>query len=215
MKNRGSLIELICATCGAPMTAAENPLECREGHTWKIVDSIPRLVEGENHSSAAFGLQWRTFRKTQLDSYTGVPLSYERGRCCLGESVYKSLHGSDPYRVLEAGCGAGRFTEILLKAPHAHVFSVDSSDAVDANQLNFPQNDRHRIFQADVVKLPFSPYQFDLVFCSARLNTPLLRRRLLPSYTSKSGRVARWCLTTITWASGVLRDSARRFSDCS
>lgn len=165
MKNRDSLIELICATCGAPMTAAENSLECRGGHTWKIVDSIPRLVEGENHYSAAFGLQWRTFRKTQLDSYTGVPLSYERGRRCLGESVYKSLHGSDPYYVLEAGCGAGRFTEILLKAPHAHVFSVDSSDAVDANQLNFSQNERHRIFQADIVKLPFSPHQFDLVFC--------------------------------------------------
>jgi SAM-dependent methyltransferase len=39
------------------------------------------------------------------------------------------------------------------------------SDAVDANQDNFPQNERHRILQADVRTLPFAPGQFDLVFC--------------------------------------------------
>ena len=176
-------IELICPIDSEPLTAAENLLECREGHDWKIVDSIPRLIEGDNHYSAAFGLQWQTFRKTQLDSYTKVPLSYERARRCLGESVWKDLYGSDQYHVLEAGCGAGRFTEILLGAPYTHVFSVDSSDAVDANQLNFPQNDRHCIFQADVVKLPFLPYQFDLVFCLGTIqHTPSPEKAIAKLY---------------------------------
>lgn len=43
--------------------------------------------------------------------------------------------------------------------------SIDLSHAVNANQLNFPQSDAHRIAQADVCALPFAPRQFDLVFC--------------------------------------------------
>ena len=66
--------------------------------------------------------------------------------------------------VLEVGCGAGRFTEILLSTK-ASVTSVDLSSAVEANQENFPQGDRHRILQADVLKLPFSMGQYDIVFC--------------------------------------------------
>ena len=67
--------------------------------------------------------------------------------------------------VLEAGCGAGRFTEVLLSHPSVHVHSIDASVAVEANQRNFPQNEKHRIYQADILSLPFAPRQFDLVFC--------------------------------------------------
>jgi SAM-dependent methyltransferase len=62
------------------------------------------------------------------------------------------------------GCGAGRFTEVLLSTG-ARVTSVDLSSAVDANQINFPQNTRHRILQADVRRLPFAAGQYDVVFC--------------------------------------------------
>jgi SAM-dependent methyltransferase len=43
--------------------------------------------------------------------------------------------------------------------------SVDLSDAVDANHLNFAIDDGHRIAQADLFKLPFAPQQFDVVLC--------------------------------------------------
>jgi SAM-dependent methyltransferase len=36
---------------------------------------------------------------------------------------------------------------------------------VEANQENFPQGERHRVFRADALRLPFAPGQFDLVFC--------------------------------------------------
>jgi SAM-dependent methyltransferase len=45
------------------------------------------------------------------------------------------------------------------------VTSVDLSSAVEANQENFPQNERHRIIQADLLSLPFVPGQYDIVFC--------------------------------------------------
>lgn len=158
-------IGLVCPLDGKSLVAAENRLECIDGHNWKIVDSIPRLVSEGTHYSTSFGLQWRTYRKTQLDSHTGVRLSYERARRCLGERIWEELHGPAPYHVLEVGCGAGRFTEVLLRSPCAHVFSVDASDAVEAHRLNFPRNDRLHVFQADVARLPFPPHQFDLVFC--------------------------------------------------
>jgi SAM-dependent methyltransferase len=66
--------------------------------------------------------------------------------------------------VLECGCGAGRFTEVLL-AQGATVTSVDLSDAVEAHVENFPQNHRHRVAQADIGSLPFPRRQYDLVFC--------------------------------------------------
>jgi 2-polyprenyl-3-methyl-5-hydroxy-6-metoxy-1,4-benzoquinol methylase len=55
-------------------------------------------------------------------------------------------------------------TEVLLSTG-AFVTSVDLSSAVEANQENFPQDERHRIIQADVLRLPFPQGQYDTVFC--------------------------------------------------
>jgi SAM-dependent methyltransferase len=65
--------------------------------------------------------------------------------------------------VLEAGSGAGRFTEILLAAG-ANVVSFDYSSAVDANFAN-NQNDRLFLFQGDLYNIPLQKTQFDYVFC--------------------------------------------------
>jgi SAM-dependent methyltransferase len=79
----------------------------------------------------------------------------------MGEDLWRRLQGK---LVLEAGCGAGRFTEVLL-AQGARVVSVDLSDAVEANASLFPESTNHRIAQADLLHLPFSPAQFNVVFC--------------------------------------------------
>jgi SAM-dependent methyltransferase len=108
-----------------------------------------------------FGEQWKKFRATQLDSYTRFSISRDRLRRCLGEELWSRLRG---LQVLEVGCGAGRFTEVLL-AEGAYVTSIDLSEAVDANAENFPVDDRHRIAQANLLALPFEPAQFDVVLC--------------------------------------------------
>ena len=107
----------------------------------------------------SFGLQWNAFRKTQLDSHTGLPISEERLRRCLGPH-WDSL---STMNVLECGCGAGRFTEVLLRQG-ANVVSVDLSEAVAANKDNCPVSRRHAVVRADVNALPFSA-RFDLVMC--------------------------------------------------
>lgn len=146
--------------CPADGTAleGESELRCSEGHVFAVRDGIPRFA-GDAYSSA-FGTQWRAFRRTQLDSHTGLPISADRARRCLGPA-WNELEGA---QVLECGCGAGRFTEVLL-GRGADVASIDLSSAVDANQENFPQNAYHRVAQADIRKLPFTPQTFDVVFC--------------------------------------------------
>jgi 2-polyprenyl-3-methyl-5-hydroxy-6-metoxy-1,4-benzoquinol methylase len=130
------------------------------GIVFPIVNNIPRFVNTKNYTDT-FGLQWNSFTKIQLDSNSGFSLTEQRLKRCLGDSLFLNIEGK---KILEAGCGAGRFTEILLEN-NARVVSVDMSSAVDANQENFPQNENHIIAQADICKLPFKEEQFDLVIC--------------------------------------------------
>jgi 2-polyprenyl-3-methyl-5-hydroxy-6-metoxy-1,4-benzoquinol methylase len=146
------------------LALCDGKMECPDGHEWRVERGIPRLIPAANNYADAFGLQWNVYRKTQLDSYTGIPIAGKRARRCMGDACWTLLHRAEPVQVLEVGCGAGRFTEVLL-ATGARVTSVDLSSAVDANQENFPLNDRHRIAQADVLRLPFAPRQFDVVLC--------------------------------------------------
>lgn len=135
-------------------------LRCPRSHEIPIVNGVPRFVSGSNYADH-FGAQWNRFRRTQLDSYTGIPITRERLRRCLGEELWKTLSGK---LILECGCGAGRFTEILLDEG-AKVVSIDLSSAVEANAAQFPPSDTHRIAQADIGKLPFAAGSFDVVVC--------------------------------------------------
>jgi SAM-dependent methyltransferase len=135
-------------------------LSSPSGECYPIENGIPRFVKGVTYADN-FGSQWNEFRLTQLDSYTKRPITRDRIRRCMGEALWNDLHGK---HVLECGCGAGRFTEVLLERG-AFVMSVDLSSAVDANAANFPVSDRHRIAQADILRLPFAKGQFDVVVC--------------------------------------------------
>jgi len=152
--------EFCCPTHGVSLTDERNSLCCPLGERFPVKDGIPRFVPQETYADA-FGVQWKRYRLTQLDSYSGVPITLNRIRRCLGERLWDNLTGK---HVLECGCGAGRFTEILLQRG-ALVTSLDLSDAVEANQQNFPWSPTHRIAQADILQLPFRPRQFDIVFC--------------------------------------------------
>jgi len=139
-------------------------MTCPRGHRWEIRLGIPRMTSQSNDYVAAFGLQWNVYRRTQLDSYTHTTISQDRARRCLGEKCWETLRRPNRTDVLEVGCGAGRFTEALLSTG-SFVTSVDLSSAVEANQQNFRQGERHRIIQADALRLPFAQKQYDLVFC--------------------------------------------------
>ncbi len=64
--------------------------------------------------------------------------------------------------ILEAGSGAGRFTEVLLRTG-ATVFSFDLSSAVAANFANNGHQPRLHLFQASIYAVPLREGAFDKV----------------------------------------------------
>ena len=138
----------------------DDALLCPGGEGYPIRNGIPRFVPDSKYA-AAFGAQWKRYRVTQLDSYTGTTISQNRVQRCVGDALWNELAGK---HILECGCGAGRFSEVLLSRG-GHVTSIDLSDAVEANAENCPQGERHRVAQADIMNLPFIAGQYDVVFC--------------------------------------------------
>lgn len=173
--------ELVCPQDLTPLSADGNDvLRCQHEHRYALRRGIPRVVKEAGNYAEAFGAQWRHYRITQLDSYTGTNLSAARLRRCLGEELWHTLEAREPrLSVLEAGCGAGRFTEVLTRLPAAVVTSTDLSSSVEQNQENCPQTDAHRVVQCDIEQMPFRPGGFDLVVCLGVVqHTPSTERTL-------------------------------------
>ena len=154
------------------------PLTTRNG--------IPRFLADDGYAES-FGEQWNRWRRVQLDSVTGKPLS--RTRLFAGSGWPERLDGE---RVLEVGCGAGRFTEVLLDAG-AEVWAIDASSAVDAAHANVAEHPRLHLAQADLFDLPFDGGSFDRVLCYGVLqHTPDPRAAFLTvcEYARPGGAVA-------------------------
>ena len=71
-------------------------------YRYPIHHFIPQFIVGSNYSDS-FGFQWKEFSKTQLDSYTGSPISEIRFYSVT--KFEKDLSGDT---ILEVGSGAGR-----------------------------------------------------------------------------------------------------------
>jgi len=160
-----------CTECGSPLrvelpssarnngTIAEGQLVCAScARTFPIVRSMPRFVPSEEYAQT-FGYQWNRFDKLQLDRHMGNDLSRER--FFVTTQWPARMEGE---RILEAGCGMGRFTQIALETG-AEVFSFDLSNAVEANFKNNGNSARVNIFQASIYQIPLRRESFDKIFC--------------------------------------------------
>jgi SAM-dependent methyltransferase len=144
---------------GDVLTLSGEALQSKFGTKYQIQRGVPRFVDPINYSKD-FGDQWNMFPKTQLDSFTGSSISESRLKRCLKINL-EDLKGN---LILEAGSGAGRFTEILLKYGSI-VHSFDYSSAVDANFLNNGSHENLTLVQADIRKIPFPKKSYDYVIC--------------------------------------------------
>lgn len=154
-----TIVDLVCPVHCFPLRFQEDLLVCEKGCSYPVISHIPRFVQHGNYASS-FGLQWNKFRTTQLDSHTGLSISRDRLTRIAGGDL-NVFYGKN---ILEAGCGAGRFTEIMLGAG-GYVFAVDLSSAVDANYANCSSFPNYSVCQADIVNLPVLPEQFEIVVC--------------------------------------------------
>ncbi len=216
---------LACPACGGDLqlqVVKEENGEIESGQLWcfsckkdyPIIRHIPRFVPRENYADN-FGFQWNEFRRTQLDSYTGLPLSRER---LLGSANWspEDLFGKT---VLDVGCGAGRFTEVALSCG-ANLVALDYSLAVDACWQNLGPHPGLNVVQGDIYSLPFKPGSFDLVYCLGVLqHTPDVRKAFmaLPGQLKDDGRlvvdVYAKMFLTFWWPKYWLRPLTRRLPE--
>ena len=153
------LNNFISPVTGNILVEKNSVLESLPDEQYKIINSIPRFVPNKSFASA-FGLQWKTYSKVQLDSLNKTTISEDRVKIAIGRPL-ESIKG---LKIIEAGSGAGRFTEILLKYG-ATVYSFDLSEAVDVNFENNSPHPNLTIFQADIEKIPFKDNFFDIALC--------------------------------------------------
>ncbi len=108
----------------------------------------------------SFGVQWAAFRTTQYDSKTGTTRTADRfWRTTKWDPT--ELRGKT---VLEAGCGAGRFTEILLSTG-ARVISFDMSEAARVTRDENAGKGELTVFRGDILRPALPARHFDYVFC--------------------------------------------------
>jgi SAM-dependent methyltransferase len=157
------------------------------GQRYPVTGGVPRFVPAETYADN-FGLQWNHFRRTQLDSFSGHPITRDRFYAYTGWKP-EDLRGA---RVLDVGCGAGRFAEIALAAG-AHLVALDYSSAVDACRANHRDAPNLNVVQGDVYALPFAPASFDFVYCLGVLqHTPDVHAAFaaLPGMLKSRGKLA-------------------------
>jgi SAM-dependent methyltransferase len=141
------------------LSVSGDQLVNNDGEAFPIINGIPRFVPQENYASA-FGLQWKTYAKTQLDSFSNTSITQDRLERCLGMPI----SGLKDKTVLEVGAGAGRFTELLVKGGGL-IHSIDLSVAVDVNKENIGNAPNYQIAQASVYDIPYADNLFDYVVC--------------------------------------------------
>lgn len=201
---RSHLIDILaCPDCGAPLTLQDQTIadgeiasgelvcgKCRR--SFPIRKGIPRFAANGDNYAENFGWQWNRFRRTQIDRFNGTTESEKRFRHETGW-MPEDLPGS---LVLDAGCGAGRFTAIAAEWG-ARVVAVDLADAAaEACAQNMREMGLHvDVVQASLFNLPFRPASFDRVFSLGVLqHTPDPRKAIqaLPGFLKPGGVLAYW-----------------------
>ena len=153
---------------------------------YPIRDFIPRFVPASNYADN-FGMQWNRFARTQLDSYSGRPISAER----FWKATAWSPADISGRWVLDVGCGSGRFAEVALEAG-AQVIALDYSSAVDACYANLAHHPGLHVIQGDIYALPFAHSCFPFIYSLGVLqHTPDVERSFasLPPLVAPGGRL--------------------------
>ena len=126
---------------------------------------IFRFVPGDNYSYD-FGEEWKRFGRIQYDAFTGRNLSEDR---FYKTTLFSSANNLQGLNVLDAGCGAGRHSDIALQLKPKNLVCVDMSHAIDLCRINLLDAGRSiesvHFVQADISKLPFRSNSFDIVYC--------------------------------------------------
>ena len=142
------------------------------GEAFPVIRGIPRLLlpplrqallgetttdsdlkDPQVRTALSFGFEWSSFP----EMYPEWEQNFLN---------YMSPHGADFFqgkRVLDAGCGNGRFAYYAAKYG-AEVWAVDLGPAIETARANTKETGRVQVIQADLHDLPFAYESFDFIY---------------------------------------------------
>lgn len=149
-------------------------LKDSEGNIFPFKEGAYRIA-GDDNYTGNFGFQWNKFTRTQIDRESANSTQSKTRFFAQTGWDKENLSGKN---ILEVGCGAGRFSQVVLDYTAGNLYSVDYSNAVEANfRNNGHHKERLKLFQASIYELPFQPQSFDKVFCFGVLqHTPDVKK---------------------------------------
>lgn len=190
---------LVCPECSGPLvleTRVQQGDEIVSGslgcskcqRAFPIRDGIPRFVANDAYATS-FSFEWKRWRRTQFDTASRKT----------SLSTFEASTGRRPEDlagklVLDAGCGAGRYMDVVARGG-AEIVGVDLSLAVEVAQRNLGNLTLCHFVQADLLHLPFPAGTFDFIYSLGVLHhTPDTREAFLRlAQTLKpGGEVAIW-----------------------
>jgi 2-polyprenyl-3-methyl-5-hydroxy-6-metoxy-1,4-benzoquinol methylase len=153
-------IQLVNPSTGQKLSLQKEGLFEDDVLRFPLKNGAYRIAEMDNYTEN-FGYQWNKFTGTQVDKASNLDMSKVR---FFAETSWdkEDLAGKN---ILEVGSGAGRFSQIILDFTKGNLYSVDYSNAVEANYRNNGPSDRLQLFQASIYDMPFAAGQFDKVIC--------------------------------------------------
>lgn len=187
--------------CTLLQDVAGATLTCPQcGAVYPLVSSIPRFVAQEH--LASFGLQWNKYDvahddedRATFQAKTGVALAELRG-----------------LRVLDAGCGGGRYSKVAGEAG-ARVMGADHTSAVDKAARLCAALPQVQFVQADLKHLPFEPQSFDFVFSIGVMHHDACTRDVFDAVArmvKPGGRYAVWLYRRNQWWQEAINNALRR-----
>ncbi len=192
---------LICPECKTELRIADRAVACGAcERSYQVIEGIPRFVEQQH--LASFGLQWNRYEVAHDDE----------DRATFQAKTGFSLNELAGQRVLDAGCGGGRYCRVAAEAG-ALVTGADHSSAVEKASQLCGHRESVKLVQADLKRLPFEPESFDLVFSIGVMHHDTETRPVFDAVSKMvrpGGRMAVWLYRRNTWPQEVLNSFLRR-----
>ena len=165
----------------------------------RVVGGIPRFVSDEHLDS--FGHQWTTFEvahededRATFEAKTGVRLAELKG-----------------LRVLDAGCGGGRYAKICGEAG-ALVVGADHTRAVEKACQLCSHLPNVQFIQADLKQLPLERGSFDVVFSIGVMHHDVATRPVFDAVlqmVKPGGRYSVWLYRRNQWWQELINSGLR------
>jgi SAM-dependent methyltransferase len=191
---------LVCPKCGSALTLTSlkevrdeietGVLRCGHGcGSYPITRFVPRFVDADRYAGS-FSIQRRYVRR-RFDHYR---------RDTSGDRLFLPTTGFEAAALkqgltLEAGCGYGRFVDVVQRLGGT-IIGIDlSTDSIDLAWDFVGRQPRVHLVQCDLFELPFRQETFDHIFSIGVLHhTPDTRQAFasIVPYLRPSGRIAIW-----------------------